>query len=300
MIRYNHIRDNHVDSQPLTEANLRLRIEDEKPGWLARAKSQTQENALSDTPAFPSLWSEIKGVYIQIQCSKCAFCEQTLEGRISQDVEHFRPKGKVSAWAPSQILIDAGLVLNQPADEVGYKHLAYHPLNYAMSCKVCNTVFKGNLFPILKTRKVEAKKPPSIETEKPLLVYPIGDTDDDPEQIIAFSGWTPQAKSGNGFDRMRALSMIELFGLNDWEQRKELLVGRARQIQLLYLNLAAIDENSNPVVVRAAKANARRMLLDSEPHSNCLRSFVRLYREDPAQAQAFFAEVSEYLQTISN
>jgi hypothetical protein len=286
----------------LSEAELRARIEREKPGWLDRAEGQTVKNATVAEPEFPPLWSEIKHVYIDLQHSKCAFCEKPLEGRIEQDVEHFRPKGKVTAWSPSRELLDAGLVLKQPADgrdEEGYSHLAYHPLNYAMSCKNCNSVFKRNLFPVASTRKTNAKKPPAVSSEKPLLVYPIGNSDDDPNALFEFAGWTPRATNAGGFGRLRALSVIELFCLNDWQGRKELLAGRARQIQLLYLNLAAIDENANASVVKAAKSNAIRMLLDSEPHASCLRAFARLYGADSGQARAYFVEVSEYLETIS-
>ncbi len=286
----------------LSEADLRTRIEAERPGWLARAKAQTMDNAAAEEPDFPPLWSEIKQVYINLQHSKCAFCEKLLEGRVEQDVEHFRPKGKVTAWSPSQALLDAGLVLKQPADgsdEKGYLHLAYHPLNYAMSCKTCNTVFKRNLFPVAGARKTNATKPPAVSAEKPLLVYPIGDSDDDPNTLLEFAGWTPRPRNADGFGRLRALSVIELFRLNDWQGRKELLAGRARQIQLLYLNHAAIDENATAAVVEAAKSNANRMLLDSEPHAGCLRAFARLYHADSGQARAYFVEVSEYLETIS-
>jgi hypothetical protein len=41
------------------------------------------------------------------------------------------------------------------------------------------------------------------------------------------------------------------------------------------------------------------MLVDSEPHANCLRSFARLYEKKPGQARAYFLELSEYLETIS-
>jgi hypothetical protein len=286
----------------LSEKELRARIETEKQGWRARANAQTENNAATGNPVFPSLWSEIKQVYIDLQHSKCAFCEKPLEGRIEQDVEHFRPKGKVTAWSPSQALRDEGLVLRQPADgsdELGYRHLAYHPLNYAMSCKTCNSVFKRNLFPIINGRRIGAKKPPSVSIEKPLLVYPIGNSDDDPETLLEFEGWTTRAKHATGFGRLRALPMIELFRLNDWQGRKELLAGRARQIQLLYLNLAAIDECAIASVVKAAKSNTKRMLLDSEPHANCLRSFARLYQKKPGLARAYFLELSEYLETIS-
>ena len=110
-----------------------------------RARSRTKQNATSTAPAFPSLWSETKQVYIELQHSKCAFCEKPLEGRIEQDVEHFRPKGEVS--------------------------------------------------------------------------------DDDPETMLEFEGWTARPKSATGFGRLRAFSMIELFRLNDWAERKELLAG---------------------------------------------------------------------------
>ena len=53
------------------------------------------------------------------------------------------------------------------------------------------------------------------------------------------------------------------------------------------------------VVVNAAKANVKRMRLDTEPHANCLRAFERLYHADSGQAQAYFVEVSEYLRMIS-
>ena len=79
----------------LSEKELRRRIEMAKKGWLARAEAQTEQNAATNEPEFPSLWSEIKQVYIDLQHSKCAFCEKPLEGRIEQDVEHFRPKARL-------------------------------------------------------------------------------------------------------------------------------------------------------------------------------------------------------------
>ena len=286
----------------MSEKALRALIERKKQHWLERAQARTAANAATSQPAFPSLWGEIKQVYIDLQHSKCAFCEKPLEGRIEQDVEHFRPKGKVTPWSPSQGLLDEGLVLTQPADESdepGYKHLAYHPLNYVMSCKNCNSVFKKNLFPISGVRRTDAKKPPAVSIEKPLLVYPVGDSDDDPETLLEFEGWTARPKDAKGFGRLRALSVIELFRLNHWQERKELLAGRARQMQLFYLNLLAIDQKAAADVAKAAKSNVKRMLLDSEPHANCLRSLARFYHKKPHEARAYFVELSEYLRTIS-
>lgn len=220
----------------MSEKALRALIERKKQHWLERAQARTAANAATSQPAFPSLWGEIKQVYIDLQHSKCAFCEKPLEGRIEQDVEHFRPKGKVTPWSPSQGLLDEGLVLTQPADESdepGYKHLAYHPLNYVMSCKNCNSVFKKNLFPISGVRRTDAKKPPAVSIEKPLLVYPVGDSDDDPETLLEFEGWTARPKDAKGFGRLRALSVIELFRLNHWQERKELLAAGAANAAFL-------------------------------------------------------------------
>ena len=107
-------------------------------------------------------------MYIELQHSKCQFCEKPLEGRIEQDVEHFRPKCEVRPWDIPQDLADAGIAVSQPANgrrtsdriELGYRFLAYHPFNYAAACKPCNTVFKGNLFPIARKRAVDATDPP--------------------------------------------------------------------------------------------------------------------------------------------
>ena len=72
-----------------------------------------------------------------------------------------------------------------------------------------------------------------------------------------------------------------------------------RQLQLLFLNLVAIDKKASQALVKAAKINVDRMLRDSEPHANCLRSFARLHRTKPSQAADYFSDISELLRTIS-
>src|SRR5262245_10956839 len=111
---------------------------------------------------FKSLWSDIKQVYIDLQLSKCCFCEKSLEAKIEQDVEHFRPKAAVTAWKVPARLTKAGVTATQPSgaqSEPGYSQLAYHPLNYAMACKQCNSVLKKNYFPIAGARKFGGNDP---------------------------------------------------------------------------------------------------------------------------------------------
>jgi hypothetical protein len=276
-----------------------------KPTWFDRAKAVL--DGLSDEPAssdFTGLWSEIKDLYVTLQHSKCAFCEKPLEGRIEQDVEHFRPKAAVSHWDPPQDLIDAGIEVTQPADgsdELGYRFLAYHPFNYATACKNCNSVFKGNLFPLNRARKCDAKRPPATSTEKHYLIYPLGgdDDDNDPEKLIRFLGCVPQAAAASGFKRLRALATINIFKLDDPVERRVFYEGRAKAIQALFLNLNAIDHDTDAGIVAAARSNVTRMLKDSEPYANCLRCFHRLYDASPAEAAQIFSDIATFLDSIS-
>lgn len=250
---------------------------------------------------FKKIWGVIKDVYIKLQHTKCAFCEQRLEGTITQDVEHFRPKSAVTAFSIPAKLAGEGITVKQPADgkpEKGYRFLAYHILNYAMACKNCNSVFKRNLFPIAKPRKTEAKQPPPTSTEQNYLIYPISDVDDDPESLLDFEGFQPIAK-GAGFKRQRALVCIQLFKLDDRDERKELIQGRAEVIEDLYLNLREIADGPEGPVKEAARRNRTRMLQDSQPHANCLRSFDRLFQADRAAADKVFTDISELLATMS-
>ncbi len=161
----------------VTASTLRRLITAHDRTWLERAREQTKiVEAGALDPEFPSLWSEIKEVFIKVQGGdwggKCAYCEKWLEAdKIEHDVEHFRPKAKVARWkVPRHLLPEfqaVGLGVNQPAQgsEPGYRHLAYHILNYATACKECNSVLKRNLFPITGKRLSNAKDPAKVEAE---------------------------------------------------------------------------------------------------------------------------------------
>ncbi len=287
---------------------LRARIEAKEPTWFTRADHATTSlPARPKSSDFPELWTEVKDVYIELQHSKCAFCEKPLEGRIEHDVEHFRPKTTVTLWDIPQDLVDEGITVSQPAggarksdrSELGYRFLAYHPFNYAAACKPCNTIFKGNLFPIAGKRAVEATEPPAHASERPYLIYPIGDLDDDPETLITFNGPVPQAARPSGHDRFRAQATIAIFKLDDPVKRKVFFEGRAKAIQLLFLNLEAIRRGDDPPLVRAARANVARMLRDSEPFANCLRCFNRIYHQSRDEATEIFQGIVAFLDSIS-
>jgi len=147
---------------PISRATLQALIEEEKPGWLKntakRTESFRQQGRYQEKS---SNWSKIKPVYMALQGgSKCAYCERKMEsidyGKGEQDVEHFRPKGRVRPWKIPQRLRDLGIEISEvPGEDHGYYLLPYHPFNYAASCKPCNSALKSDYFPIAGTYQLK-------------------------------------------------------------------------------------------------------------------------------------------------
>jgi hypothetical protein len=290
----------------ITPTELKKRIEKARPGWLAAAAKRTQHFAEVgdfDEPAAQSIWGDIKEVFMQLQHSKCAYCESRREsedyGTIEHDVEHFRPKSSVQKWQPPVGFARPDLPFGTPEDSaLGYHLIPYQPLNYATSCKVCNTICKGDRFPTAAPRDLKLADPAKGAKEKPYLLYPIGSTDTNPEELITFNGVSPVAKKAGGFDRDRALVVIEFFKLGD-PKRKSLFRRRAEVIATLFLLLEAAKNAANPVDKQLYGKLLDGLTQDAAEHANCARSFVRLYQQRPTDAREFFILTQEYLGTMS-
>lgn len=248
---------------------------------------------------FKPLWTKIKQIYIALQNSKCCFCEKPLEGKIEQDVEHFRPKAEVKPWKVPAKLAAEGITLQQNADgsaEDGYSQLAYQPFNYAMSCKTCNSTLKKNLFPIEGTRDSTSVDPATMKAEKALFIYPIGSFDADPESLIGFDALSPVPRKASGLARKRAVVTIEVFGL---DRRKDLIKQRAYLLRLLYLELEG-KANAASAVKRAEHQKSIDALTSPEaPFTNCMRCFAELHRTAPARAGTIAAECLKFMKTKS-
>ena len=276
----------------ITETELRARIDRQKADWQTRAASATalyrrtgkygepdDKNWDAKTHGVPPspFWGQIKAVYMKLQKNKCAFCERELTTRPKDhDIEHFRPKRAVVSW-PSLPM--------DPAFPEGYYLLAYHPLNYATACEHCNRGLKQSYFPIEDVRLSGQDDPVRLRPERPLLIYPIGDIDTDPEDLLGFQGVVPVPKHADPKSReyRRAQVTIEFFGLSE---REELRRGRAKVIRTLYL--AFMTENSPQREEReGAQSAIAQCVSDGSEHANCSRCFVALYRQDPAEAEQF-------------
>ena len=91
---------------------------------------------------------EVRAALRTAQHSKCCYCESKIT-HITEDVEHYRPKGAVR-----QSPHDA-----RPLSP-GYYWLAYEWKNLYLSCSICNSSHKRDLFP-LKNPERRARSPVS-------------------------------------------------------------------------------------------------------------------------------------------
>lgn len=291
----------------ISRQDLEARIEADKSGWLARAATRTAGfRAAGRYVEASSIWSEVKPVYMRLQGgSKCAFCERKLEsvthGKGEQDVEHFRPKGRVTHWRLSAKLRAAGVTLTPlPATAPGYHLLPYDLFNYTAACKPCNSTLKADRFPIAGPHDFGGDHPETLlATEQPLLIYPLGDFDDDPERLIEFHGVSPMAKIASaGLQRWRALVTIEFFRLDDVTGRRSLLEDRARLLVALFPQLQIASGAQSGDMTRANRL-VRAFQADSAPHANCVRAFVRLHGRDAAKAQSLFDDAVDLIEGSS-
>lgn len=287
-----------------TRAGLEGLVEAAVPGWLARAAARTAAFEAAGTyEESASIWSEVKAVYMRLQGeAKCVYCERKLEGeergKSEHDVEHFRPKSRVRAWKGSASLLAQGVAVKAPgARAPGYHRLPYHLFNYSAACKPCNSALKSDHFPIAGSYDFASNDPKALKREKPLLVYPLGDFDADPETLIRFHGVSPQPVKRSGHARHRALTTIEFFELDDPIRRKNLVRERAAVIIALFPQLEVLAGNG------PGQATARKIVTGftapRSAHANCARCFRDLHARDRPEALAVFDRAADFIETSS-
>ncbi|MBW3537402.1 MAG: hypothetical protein KY395_06505 [Actinobacteria bacterium] len=288
----------------VTHAELRQRINDIAPTWLDKARERTEAYRVAGNYVKPpsDIWSEIKRAYMDLQGYKCGFCERRLErsefGNIEHDVEHFRPKGMVEQWPPASAPERANglnFSLGAASPGLGYFLLPHEPDNYLISCKTCNTAFKSNGFPVEGARELNMESPRHTN-ERPLLVYPIGSFDDDPQKLIRFEGIVPVPAARSGRRRRRGQTLINFFGL---AERDGLLIERSITIVNLHLALALASAGSTDPTRQIAQHMLQVLTSDRAAHANCARSFVALWEADQAGALAFSEAALGHLLSVA-
>ncbi|HET7232513.1 MAG TPA: hypothetical protein VFJ16_21065 [Longimicrobium sp.] len=288
-------------------AELQARVEAYKPGWLARGAALTA--AIVGRGRYMNekkpIWSEIKPVYMQLQGeSKCAYCERQLEsvelGKGEQAVDHFRPKKRVMRWRVAAALKDEGVTVAPPPPRSrGYHKLAYHLFNYAAACAPCNSILKKDYFPVANGYDQSGDDPVLLAAEEPYLIYPLGDFDADPEALIEFYGVSPKPVAAAGHDRHRALVTIAFFQLDAVEKRKNLFRDRAMMLVALHAVLQAANGTGTAEERREAQGVVEAATAPNAAHTNCARSFKRLYERNPGDAATLARLVYRFLCSIS-
>ncbi|MCX7382787.1 MAG: hypothetical protein NT133_15525 [Alphaproteobacteria bacterium] len=278
---------------------VREAIRAEDPTWLDKAARRTA--AINKQGGFAektSIWSQVKPVFMKLQCNKCIFCERQFENRkygtIEFDLEHFRPKSSVATWPDRRRHQDIAYdFATGEAAAAGYYWLAYDPGNYAASCKVCNTTFKLNYFPIAGARGAVNDDTTALRAEEPFLCYPIGTTDADPEDLVTFALTVAvPAERANPVRRRRGQVIIDFFGLN---KRDQLHTERARMICLFAPALQAQSEGRDNASDRQLIAGMKQPHL---PHAACVRAFGRLWRSDRPTAERGFQKCREIVSGL--
>lgn len=250
--------------------------------WLSKAAKRTDKfRALGGFKEKSSIWSDIKPVLIDIQRDKCAYCERKFEGvmygKIEYDVEHFRPKNSVPVW-PDGIRHPSLSYSFETGEEfqTGYWWLAYDIKNYAAACKVCNTIFKLNFFPIAGRRCDDADDPAKLPEEEQYLCNPIGEDDADPETLVSFIATTAVPAVRRGPRNRRGRVIIDFFGLN----LREIL--HRERAQTIALFGSALEAEARGAATAEDEAIIERIGDPAIPHAACLRSFHRLWTKDKA------------------
>ncbi len=317
-----------MTSYPFTHAEMLDGIRALDAAWLGKAADATagcvaaghyvKVNAAGKE--IDGLWGDIKEVFIKRQHSKCCYCERLLEspafGKIEHDVEHYRPKSRVKNWFTAEVKSDfpdwPAALRQSGASAKGYHRLAFDPRNYATSCKTCNSTLKSDYFPVAGTPKLTAASPAGARSEKPYVIFPVGDGDERAESLIQFDGILAQPvqdAAADPFRHWRARVTIRFFRLNraapegtaapGEEGRENLYRGRAEAIRALADCLDAIETSSNAAARETRKATVKRLTAVKSPHANCCNSFLRLWAAPATRAAAIqhWMAAETYLQS---
>ncbi|WP_147451225.1 hypothetical protein [Corallococcus llansteffanensis] len=227
---------------------------------------------------------------MELQHHKCAYCERpmgnSVQANIDYDVEHFRPKGRVTPWPPPEKALRLGIRYstgNGAAD--GYPLLAYEPGNLAVVCKMCNSPLKSDYFPIAGTASNASTDIAELDAvEKPLLIFPLGTQGRAPEEFITFHGIVPAPVKRSGPARRRARVTIDFFELH---LRTDLNDGRAHCLVQLWDKIQLAKKGSSK-----QRQDAREVLAAAQedywPFSGCARAFLSLHTSDPQRAEQYY------------
>jgi hypothetical protein len=212
-----------------------IKIEFDEPTdheWIEwRADCETATAAIvgaavrGEKPRVTDLYKRQRTVYLGYRglfFGKCAYCETLIAENQPGDIEHFRPKGRVTDSTGHQLMVQDENGEEYP--HPGYYWLAYDWRNLLPACEDCNRpssaktplerIGKWDYFPVKDFRAV---KQGDEDKEIPILLNPVFE---DPQRHLSvndsglFDFLTPEGEE-----------CIRVFGLNS----REALVDRRKE-----------------------------------------------------------------------
>ena len=214
--------------------------------WKTRCKTATDKliKDVNDGKSITitNLYKEKKNVFFKHDdyfYGKCVFCESLITNTHPGDVEHFRPKGKVTDLDNKTIKVTAN---GSAVDHPGYYWLAYEILNLMPACEDCNRPSSGNSggkkigkwmkFPV---NGKHAFKPGDEILEDPILINPVVEDPSNHLRIDKLGIIHPVENSVKG------RTCIEVFGLNDRSslvnERKEMYKQVKNEVMLAFTSI---------------------------------------------------------------
>ena len=182
----------------------------------------------------------IKRKLLEAQHKKCCYCEIKCLASGHGDVEHFRPKGSVRQ--------DSNSIVEKP----GYYWLGYTWSNLLISCSLCNTTHKKNLFPLHNPYHRARNHNDEIENEERMLVDPGAE---DPRDHIRFQYDAPVALTPRGEETIWVLG-LERFDLTEARLKVAYQIKFANGLRKMYeamndLEQRELDEDQQVDIDRA-------------------------------------------------
>ena len=194
-----------------------------------------------------ALWSDFKVAFSAQQHGRCGYCEQGVVVGHYGDVEHYAPKNEVSQFgaigAPEEGTETewvATLSGRNPSERwsPAYYWLAYEWSNYLLACTVCNSVWKGTLFPVRQPPLRLRPRTKADPEESCLLLNPYGKRD--PARHLQFNlDGSVEPRNGSVYGR----ETIRTCGLNRIALRAARRPTCRRAFEALAEALDEMDDN---------------------------------------------------------
>jgi hypothetical protein len=148
-----NLKPEHVSFWENFTINAKAATDDVVADWEEWLQRKEKEPSLEEfSYKFnQDIWKGLKTWLLEeVFHGKCAYCESKLDlDRYLGDVEHFRPKGRVTSAKDREkrervtVKVENGFVLDHP----GYFWLAYDWRNLMPACSACNSRAKADQFP---------------------------------------------------------------------------------------------------------------------------------------------------------